>query len=376
MSRQPHSRAKAFISWMRIFLALLIVCSTTRAGEWKIAQPGWHYEFPRDHGPHRGFKTEWWYFTGNLQTKNGERFGYQLVFFRQEIVPPGRRVESASRFVVSEVGLAHFAVTDAKDGGFYFDQRLSRGAFGEAGFSTPGAQDSRLAWNGQWECRLDKAGVFYIRAETEKYALELQLQPVKKHVVHGADGVSQKSAGVGRASHYYSFTRMQSSGTLRVLKDNLTVMGESWFDHEWATNQLAAEQQGWDWFSIQFDDDTELMLFQLRRKDGTMDEYSAGTFIRADGSTQALKASEFTLTPVRWWTAVGDARYPVAWRVEVPSLHMDLSVTTPVEHQELYLAPVRYWEGMIEASGGGRTGRGYLEMTGYAGSIPGMQATE
>lgn len=353
-------------------LALLLVPCVH--AEWKTALPGWKYKFPRDHGNHPGFKTEWWYFTGNLKTSDGREFGYQLTFFRQGIQPPDAPA-AASRFVTRDFKFAHFTVSEVTGRKFHFFQKLSRGAFGEAGFD----EGSRLAWIDEWSCETNGPHSFRLSAKSEGIELELDLNSEKSPVIHGENGVSQKAEGEGRASHYYSVARLKSEGSLRIAGQDHKVTGTSWFDHEWATNQLAPHQIGWDWFSIQLDDNSELMLFQLRTNSGARDEHSSGTFVDSKGSVIAIVESDFRLTPTgrKWKSPKTGAEYPTSWRVEIPKLALSLEVRAALDDQELYLKPISYWEGAIRAEGTKANspirGSGYLEMTGYAGAIVGMQ---
>ena len=209
--------------------------------------------------------------------------------------------------------------------------------------------------------------------------LQLTLKPAKPVVIHGRDGVSQKAEGEGRASHYYSFTRLSSEGVLRIGNSEIPVTGLSWFDHEWASNQLAGNQAGWDWFSLQLDDGSDLMLFQIRTKDGGRDPNSAGTFVDAEGVATPLDESEFTLEPLDTWSSPeSGGRYPVAWRITIPRLNMRLDVSAALKDQELR-AETDHLLGRSDSRAGHRwrkqiTGSGYLEMTGYAGPVAGIQA--
>jgi predicted secreted hydrolase len=342
--------------------------------DWALALPGWKYEFPRDHFAHPDFKTEWWYFTGNLTAEDGREFGFQLTFFRQGT----RRGEDAvTRFAVDDIKLAHFAVTDIGEGKFHYAQKVSRGAFGEAGFS----DGERIAWIDDWSLRLSGPGKFRLEAKAAEFALALDLRSTKEPVFHGENGVSQKSAGDGRASHYYSLARLAAEGTLTLGGRKIPVKGWSWFDQEWATNQLTENQTGWDWLSLQFEDNTELMLFQIRLKDGGRDPFSHGTWIDAEGNATPVKNEDFELVPGRIWTSSdtgGD--YPVEWKLRIPKLGLELEVSAAMDAQELVLRPISYWEGSVRARGrrGSQEvlGRGYLEMTGYAGGLVGLQAPE
>lgn len=341
--------------------------------EWRAALPGWRYEFPRDHRAHPDFKTEWWYFTGQLRDASGHRFGYQVTFFRQGMRPPGNRDATTSRFVVDDVKFAHFAVTDVAREKFRHWQKLSRGAFGEAGFN----DGRRLAWIEDWELALTENEAFTLRAVQGDVRLELSLESQKPWAIHGENGVSQKADGAGRASHYYSGTRLATRGALTLDGCRVEVTGESWFDHEWATNQLTPEQVGWDWFSVQFDDGTELMLYQMRTRSGGTDPQSSGTFVARDGATQHLRREDYQLTPTQFWTSrATGARYPIGWQVAVPAHGLAATVTTPVREQELAIEPITYWEGAIDIQGtrggGPVRGHGYLELTGYAGSLVGL----
>lgn len=355
------------------FLLLLMAVGCV-AADWRIAEPGWCYEFPRDHHAHPEFKTEWWYFTGNLADAGGRRFGYQLTFFRQGIIPPAERAPERSRFVVNDLKFAHFTVTDVAGKEFHFQQRTSRGAFGEAGFD----DGERLAWLDSWELRMDEAGAFRLRADGKDMALDLRLVSHKEPVIHGRDGVSQKAAGEGHASHYYSLTRLASDGKVQVHGETFQVTGESWFDHEWATNQLAPQQVGWDWLSVHLDDGTELMLYRMRLEDGSMDPTSSGTFVDTTGVSTHLESGAFKMKAGDHWKSDATrADYPIGWEVAVPELALQFDVRAVLENQELRLQPLAYWEGAVKITGtrNGKqiTGRGYLELTGYAGPLRELQ---
>jgi len=339
---------------------------------WRPSLPGWIFEFPRDHFAHPEFKTEWWYLTGNLRDDAGRRFGYQLTFFRQGIRPPSSRGGTISRFICDELKFAHFAVSDPADQRFRYVQKTSRGAFGEAGFTS----GVRLAWIDGWNLETTSAGM-RLSAQTDDLSLSLDLKPQKPWIMHGENGVSQKAAGEGRATHYYSGTRLQTGGQLAIGGRSFAVQGRSWFDQEWGSNQLTAEQVGWNWFALQFDDDTDLMLYQMRLRDGGIDPTSSGTLVAADGSSRHLRSTDYELTPKRWWTSKATGgRYPIAWDVVVRALDLRLEVSTPLERQELEISPIAYWEGMIDAKGtrAGKPvrGEGYIELTGYAGALVGL----
>ncbi|MEO5753960.1 MAG: lipocalin-like domain-containing protein [Chthoniobacterales bacterium] len=355
------------------YLFAMILGLLSLAGDWKTAEPGWEYQFPRDHHAHEDFKTEWWYFTGNLTNASGRRFGYELTFFRQGIRPPNERSGATSRFVMNDLKFAHFTVTDAAGKTFLFHQKVSRGSFGEAGFG----QDERVAWIDQWTLRMQDDGSIDIRAAAADAKVELHLRPEKRPVIHGPSGISQKAEGAGHASHYYSITRLKTSGSLSVGKERFAVTGESWFDHEWATNQLAPGQAGWNWVSAQFADGSELMLYQMRLANGTIDPISSGTLVRKDGSSVSLSSADFQMTPQSYWESrASKAKYPIGWRIVVPQEQLDFQIQPVLSNQELVFAPLIYWEGAFDLSGtrAGQkiSGRGYLELTGYAAPLQGL----
>ena len=314
---------------------------------YRVAEPGYHIEFPRDHFSHPDFRTEWWYYTGNLHDATGRRFGFELVFFRQG--QPGAG-DNRSAWAVHDVYLAHLALTDAGGKRFRYRERLNRQGPGIAGVS----QERGRIWNGNWG--VDWHGETQVlRAVAPDFALELTAVSTTPPVLHGEKGLSRKGDGPGRASYYVSLPRLRTSGKIRVEGKTFSVEGTAWMDHEWFTQQLAPGQTGWDWFSVQLDDGTDLMLFELRRKDGGIDGHSSGSWIAADGRTTHLGQSDFTLKPTAWWH-----KYPIAWDIAVPSRGLVLHCTAVLPDQEL----AQYWEGAVDYTGT-QKGVGYLEMTGY-----------
>jgi predicted secreted hydrolase len=348
----------------------LLALSAALAADWKIAEPGWKYEFPRDHHVHREFKTEWWYFTGNLFDEDGNRFGYELTFFRHGIRPAGDRDPNASRFIVDDLKFAHFAITDVGGQQFRFEQKTSRGAFGEAGFE----DGKRLAWIDHWTLAANDDGVFDLAASSEAGTLRLHLVPKKPPVIHGEDGVSVKTADGSSASHYYSLPRMETTGEMVVHGHTLRVHGESWFDHEWSSSQLGKGQVGWDWLCLQWEDGAELMLYRMRLENEGVDPGSSGTWIAPDGRTTHLGGSNFRMTPIAFWKSeASGAQYPIGWRIVLPAQHAEFTIKAALDNQELKLDPITYWEGAIDGNGNrdgkAMKGRGYLELTGYAGTL-------
>ncbi len=340
------------------------------APEWKQADAGRPITLPADHASHPDYKLEWWYYTGNLDAADGRRFGYQLTFFRIGVSPaPANR----SRWAVRDLYMTHLALTDVNGRKYRFVERMNRSGPGWAGAAT----DVYKVWNEDWEAARDPAGVHTVRASSREFGIDLRLEESRRAVLHGERGYSRKGAAAGNASHYYSFTRMPTRGTVTVAGRTTEVTGQSWMDHEFGTSFLEPEQAGWDWFSIQLDDGRDLMIFQLRRTDGSIDPRSAGTLVEPDGSTTPVTLDTgFRLEPGRTWTSgTSGARYPIAWTVRLPRSDIMLSVVAAVVDQELHAkgsSGVAYWEGAIDVAGSvrGRSvkGRGYLEMTGYSGT--------
>jgi predicted secreted hydrolase len=327
--------------------------------EYRQALPGYQYQFPRDHFGHPEFRTEWWYYTGNVRSDDGHRYGFELVFFRQ-----GERrgpSDNPSAWRVDDLYLAHLALTDIDGRRYHYYKRLNRAGPGIAGIDF---EQGRI-WNGNWESQWDKAsGAQQLSAVAEDIRLQLRLTPRKPPVINGENGVSRKAQGPGQASYYVSFPRLSVEGTL----NGAGVSGTAWMDHEWFTNQLAPNQAGWDWFSVQLDNDTELMLFQLRHLDGSVDPYSSGTYIDPNGHATHLSRGQFELRPLEFWTSPKTrARYPIRWRITIPSLKLMLECAAALRDQELIsedAAGPTYWEGAVSFSGT-VAGVGYLELTGY-----------
>ncbi len=324
------------------------------------------FSFPADHGPHPDYRVEWWYYTGNLETPEGRHFGFQLTFFRIALAP--HIAPRPSAWATNQMYMAHFAVTDVAGGRFHAFERFSRGALDLAGAQ---AQPFRV-WLEDWvaEAPGESALPMHLRAAEGDVAIDLTLDSVAPPVLQGNDGLSQKGPEPGNASYYYSFTRMSAAGTVRIGDQRVAVQGLAWMDREWSTSALGPDQTGWDWFALQLSNGQELMFYRLRRQDGGTDPFSAGTLVRNDGSTRRLGPAEVELEPLgHWQSPRSGARYPVRWRLRVPSEGLELEITPYLQDQELNLS-VRYWEGTVRVqgtqTGQAVAGSGYLELTGYA----------
>jgi predicted secreted hydrolase len=336
------------------------------AAQYRTAVPGYRFEFPRDYFDHPDFQTEWWYYTGNLKSANGHHYGFELTFFRQAV---SRDPAQAATWDVKDIYLTHLALSDLEGQKFYHSERINRAGPGIAGVS---ASTARI-WNGNWEIKWE-ASDQKLQAIDKRFQLHLTLHPEKPPVIHGENGVSQKSQGAGHASYYISLTHLTANGQLELNGEPSEVSGLAWMDHEFFTHQLESGQVGWDWLSLQLKDNTELMLFRIRRNDGSLDPFSSGTYVDAQGKSTHLRAADFALQPLaqNWTSPITHATYPIAWNIVIPELEIELEARTSLAAQELAgktkIAP-SYWEGAITLEGHrGKmplSGVGYLEMTGY-----------
>ncbi len=330
------------------------------------------FEFPRDHGAHPGYRIEWWYYTGNLATPNGERFGFQLTFFRRQLRPSADRrqwPQPASAWRTNQIYLAHAALTDVDGGKHYFAEDISRAALGLAGVEV---QETGIrVFIRDWETVIGPQ-VHELAMSGNDFGLDLRLTPIKAPVGHGDQGYSRKGTDPARASCYYSFTRLKTSGTIRLRDQRWEVEGLSWMDHEYSTAPLEPGIRGWSWFSIQFDNGVDLMLFLLNLEDGGYHPASSGTLVAADGTTTAVTSHHIQADVLRHWTSpASGGQYPLDWRLRIREPALDLNIRTPVDAQEMVTrqsAGVTYWEGSITVEGqyGGQAvrGRGYMELTG------------
>ena len=324
------------------------------------------FSFPADHGPHPDFRSEWWYFTGNLAAANGRHFGFQLTFFRVALSRDAAPRESA--WATNQAWMAHFTLTDSEAGRFHAGERLGRGALGIAGAD---ASPFRV-WVDDWQAASrTPTDAFPLRlsASDGGVAVELELSALKPRVLQGEQGWDRKGPEAGNASYYYAHTRLAAEGSLRTRDAAFEVTGTAWMDREWGTSALGDDLAGWDWLSLQLSDGRDLMLYRLRRKDGNADAFSKGALILPDGTRVALSVREFALKPRRWWSSpTTGVRYPVAWSIAIPAVQLSLEIEPHLDDQELDLS-VRYWEGAVHAEGrvGAKTvtGEGYLELAGY-----------
>jgi predicted secreted hydrolase len=307
-----------------------------------------------------GYRVQWWYFTGHLRADDGNEFGYQLTFFVVGVDPK----RSASRFVLNQLYISHFAVSDLSSGRFHFEDRIDRGAFGFAGAFTERLE----TWVGKNRME-GTPNRIRLTGRDDSKALDLTLVPERPCILQGDRGYSRKAEdSPSHASLYFSCTRLETRGTLTLGGRSFQVRGRSWFDREITSSLLSATQQGWDWFALQLEDGRDIMLYRMRRKDGTLDRYSSAVVVRPDGGTVRLGRDDFKAEPVSTWKSKKTSiLYPSTWSLEIPSEGLKLTVTPLLKDQEAVATASTgnvYWEGAAAVTGTVR-GRAYVELTGY-----------
>jgi predicted secreted hydrolase len=325
------------------------------------------FDFPRDHAAHDKFKTEWWYFTGNISDGN-DHFGYQFTIFRNAIV--AEKDSIIDDWTTTQNYLSHFALTDVSNNQFYYDEKLSRQSVGLAGTIA----NPLKVWLEDWQIKGDYSlgydkPIFKINAFSDNYGIDLELKPEKNPVFQGENGLSAKSNTPGNASYYYSYTRLNTSGKVIINNKTFYVNGWSWMDREWSTSALEQGQKGWDWFSIQIDDNTEIMYFRLRGKDNKTSNFAKGAFIDKNGKKINLSQDQVNLDVLEYYENDNKSQYPSKWLLNIPDEKIKLTITPLIQDQELKLS-VRYWEGAVKVegvkNGSAISGHGYVELTGYA----------
>lgn len=321
--------------------------------------PGRALEFPRDHGAHPEYRTEWWYVTGWLRDGGGRDLGFQVTFFRNR---PRIAEDNPSAFAPKQLLFAHAAIADPARGRLLHDQRAARAGFGLAE-AREGSTDVRID---DWSIALAE-GVYRARIPAQGFALDLSFAPTQAVLLQGEGGFSRKGPAPQQASYYYSRPHLAVSGTVETDGRRQAVQGEAWLDHEWSSEYLAVDASGWDWIGINLADGGALMAFRIRAKAGGA--YWAGGALRAaDGRLRILAPREVAFEPLRTWRSTrSEVTYPVAMRVRAGSLEVELEPL--MDDQELdsrVSTGTIYWEGAVRATQGGRpAGRGYLELTGY-----------
>jgi len=328
--------------------------------------------FPQDFGAHEDFRTEWWYYTGNLQTPEGRHFGFELTIFRVGLLPPTVDLPTDSQWYNNSIYFAHFAVSDIANEKFYAFERYSRPGPGLAGAQA----DPYRVWIEDWNITEQALHTYRLQASQENIAIDLTLADEMGVVLHGEDGYSRKGKAVNNASYYYSQPRLRADGFVRVDDAQYKVNGLAWKDHEFSSSVLDKNQIGWDWFSLQFENGPALMLFQLRERDGGTSDSSSGTFIPADGIPQPVQKTDFQITVLdEWRSPHTQGIYPSAWKIRLNKPNCLLEVRPWMADQELNFPTVTYWEGAVHFegicdNGDSVRGNGYIELTGYTGNLP------
>ena len=327
--------------------------------------------FPADFGAHEDFRTEWWYYTGNLQTSEGRHFGFELTIFRVSLLSPTVELPADSQWYSRSLYFAHFAVSDIASEQFYAFERFSRSGPGLAGAQA----DPYRVWLDDWYITEASPAVYRLQASQDEVAIDLTLTDEMGVVLHGENGYSRKGRSVTNASYYYSQPRLAANGFVQVQGVQYTVNGLAWKDHEFSTSVLDENQIGWDWFSLQFEDGAALMLFQLRERDGATSASSSGTFIDPNGNPQPFQKNNFQITILdQWRSSRTQAMYPAAWQIKVTGPNCVLEARPWMADQELNFPTVAYWEGAVyfegTCSGAPVRGNGYIELTGYSGNLP------
>ncbi|MGO8761694.1 MAG: lipocalin-like domain-containing protein [Desulfobaccales bacterium] len=370
VGRRAHPGAAVGKLALGLILALLLTGGAGAGEGFETPRPGRIFAFPRDHGAHPEFKTEWWYYVGHLKAASGESFGYQLTFFRVALRKPDPQARSA--WSLNTIYFAHLALTDPARRTFAFREKAGRGALGLSGAAVGAMQ----VWIDDWRAEL-QGEEFHLSAQDRGLGLDLRLKPMKPPALHGDAGYSRKSAKFEVASYYYSLPRLNTRGSITVDGRKLAVTGTSWMDHEFFSSAMAPDLAGWDWFSLQLADGREVMLYLLRQKDGSVDPASGGSLIDPEGHVRHLRRADFQVKATGSWTSPHtQIKYPAGWEITIPEAGYRLTLTPTLPDQEIRAAApaqVTYWEGQVKIAGTQNgvpvAGAGYAELTGYAGGL-------
>jgi predicted secreted hydrolase len=364
--QQPFGSGGSILSKASLGSALLAVALAAQPAAAPVTfpevTPGTPIRLPRDHGAHPDFRTEWWYVTGWLRDPEGKPLGFQVTFFRSR---PAISSANPSAFAPRQVLFAHAALSDSTAAKLQHDQRVARQGFGIAEAATNDNAIRLLDWS--FTRRSD--GSFRTTVPARGFTLDLAFQPSQPAIANGQGGYSRKGPSPEQASYYYSMPHLKVRGT--ILRDGrrVPVTGEAWLDREWSSTLLPANAVGWDWAGINLDDGGALMAFQVRAKDGRP-VYAGGTYRRGDGTQVALAPDQVRFVPRRRGRSPRSGGvYPVEAELvaQLPEGERRFHLRPLFDAQELSGGPAMptYWEGAVSTAGG----RGYLELTGYAGAL-------
>ena len=318
-----------------------------------VPQAGTELVFPRDHGAHPDFRIEWWYLTANLEAADGTDYGVQWTLFRSALAP-----SEAEGWQSPQLWMGHAALTSAEK--HRSAERLSRGGIGQAGVVEQPFAATIDDWHmtSRAAAGADSLSSIDLGASGQDFSFALKLDAMGPLVLQGERGYSVKSAE-GQASYYYSQPFYEVAGTLKLPEGDIAVTGKAWFDHEWSSQPLGADQTGWDWFSFHFDSGEKLMGFRLRDSAGG---FTSATWINADGRPEPQAPGALQVTPLEFAEVAGRS-LPVRWQVKLPDKKLDVS-TRALNPNSWMDTQVSYWEGPVRIEGT-HAGRGYVEMTGY-----------
>jgi predicted secreted hydrolase len=352
-----------------IVLTILFGLSSTARAEDPVhaqAKPYYDWHFPTDHGSHPRYQTEWWYYVGHLKDTQGRKYGFQLTFFRVGLDPD---TENPSAFTARDLYFTHFAVTDLSAHKFWYAEKMNRSGPGLAGAS----QKKLHLWNEDWQALREGPG-HHLRALADPYGIDLVVQSPFPPVLHGQKGYSRKGPKPENSSLYYSFPLLFADGQIQLGDEIRKVKGKAWMDHEFFSGEPDPAAAGWNWFGLQLSDNSELMLYLMRQKDGSFSPASSGTWINSAGKSVHLRSGDFFTKILETWKSPHTGTtYPIRWEIKIPSLGMDLEVRALLQDQELNTAQstrIVYWEGAVQVSGSNKAkkkieGEGYMELTGY-----------
>ena len=340
------------------------------------AEEGRDFVFPEDHGPHNRYRSEWWYLTAVLEDEIGNEYGVHFTLFRQALSP---QPTGDGPWHTAQVYLGHLAITDISTGAHLEAERFARGHPELAGVST-GTHFRALIED--WTLEGDAGGLLdltlsagdFSEEQSDRFSVDLQVRQTGPVVLQGNRGLSEK--GPDAASYYYSIPRMQLDGTLRLNDRTAKVKGVGWLDREWSTSVLGESLAGWDWFSLQLNDERSIMAFRLRRHDGARDDYDHGFVVdypqlgnqsivgEGDKGVQLLHRDDFSLIPIRFYEDARGINWPVSWTLNLG--HEQFAINALLDQQTVDLS-ILYWEGLVEVldQEENRSGLGYMELTGY-----------
>ena len=352
--------AVVLVSFSLLQAVLFAPAAKAAPPQFSQVKPNAPLVFPQDTGAHPGYRTEWWYVTGWLDTPDHKPLGFQVTFFRSATA---HDAANPSQFAPRQLIIAHAALSDPALGRLRHAQKSAREGFGLA-FAKVGNTDVKLD---NWHIVRDASGRYDTEIEAQDYRLHLSLQPTQALLLEGDQGYSRKGPHIGQASYYYSEPHLQVSGTLTREGKAQAVGGTAWLDHEWSSQVLDADASGWDWTGINLDDGASLMAFQIRDTRGVK-LWAHASLRDASGHTAQFAENQVSFTPVRTWRSPRtNAAYPVATRILIGSTNWELAPLQDDQELDSRLSTgAVYWEGAVKALRDGReAGRGYLELTGY-----------